>query len=392
MPNPVLVLVAAVAAVGSNGMMLSPLLADVAGAMGATPVEVARATAVYGGATALSALLLAPRIDRVGAGRMLVAGLAALLVAVIGSALAGHWAALAAAQALAGVGAGVCLPAAYALATATAAPGAEARTLGRVLAGWSVSMVACVPASAVLADAFGWRAPFLALAVVVAAALAAATRLPTVPEPTAPAAPVRPLAALSIPGVPALLGVCLAFMAAFYGVYGFMGDHLCTTLDLSTAAAGLPVLAYGLGFGLAGLADQAVAARIGPRRTLPVALAIVAAIYALLGPATAGFPTTVALAGLWGAANHVAMNALILRLTAARPSARGAILGINSAVTYLGALVGVAGAGGLYGTFGFGPVTAAAAGLLAGAALLAGADRAARSTAVAVTPAASLRR
>jgi predicted MFS family arabinose efflux permease len=371
MSSPVPVLVAAVAAVGSNGMMLSPILADVAGAMGATPVEVARATAVYGGATALSALLLAPRIDRTGAARMLVAGLAALLVAVVGSALAGHWAALAAAQALAGVGAGVCLPAAYALATATAAPGTEARTLGRVLGGWSVSMVGCVPASAALADAFGWRAPFLALAVVVAAALAAATRLPAVAVPRAPAGPAGPLAALAVPGVPALLGVCLGYMAAFYGVYGFLGDHLRSTLGLSTAAVGLPVLAYGLGFGVAGLADGAMARRVGPGRALPVALATVAATYALLGPATAAFPATVALAGLWGFANHLAMNALILRLTATRPSARGSILGLNSAVTYLGALVGVAGAGGLYGTVGFLPVTATASALLAGAALLA---------------------
>ena len=60
-------------------------------------------------------------------------------------------------------------------------------------------------------------------------------------------------------------------------------------------------------------------------------------------------------------------------LSRARPDRRGAVLGLNSAVTYLGAMLGTGGAGLLYALGGF-PAdrAAAAAALVAAAALLAG--------------------
>ena len=55
----------------------------------------------------------------------------------------------------------------------------------------------------------------------------------------------------------------------------------------------------------------------------------------------------------------------------ARHDRRGAVLGLNSAVTYLGAMLGTCGAGLLYVAGGFPALGFAAAALLAGAALLA---------------------
>ena len=71
----------------------------------------------------------------------------ALIAALLLSAAALHWLALTLAQAVAGMAAGVILPAAYGSASLIAQPG-QARTLGRVIAGWSVSLVAGVPLSA----------------------------------------------------------------------------------------------------------------------------------------------------------------------------------------------------------------------------------------------------
>jgi predicted MFS family arabinose efflux permease len=166
----VLLLMLGVAVVGSNSLALSPILNDVAADLAATPVEVARASAAYGGATALSALGLGPLVDRLGARLVLVRGLAVLAAAMLASAAAPHWAALAGAQALAGAAAGVVLPATYALATAVAPEGRGAEVLGRVLTGWSVSLVAGVPLSALLASVASWRASYLALAVPLAVA------------------------------------------------------------------------------------------------------------------------------------------------------------------------------------------------------------------------------
>ncbi len=367
-----------IATIGSNALALSPILADVATAFAAEPAAIARAVTAYGGATALSALLLAPRLDRFGTRDALRLGLACVTLATLASAMAPNPLALALGQALAGVGAGVALPATYAMATLVAPAGAESRTLGWVLGGWSLSLVGGVPAAALLADLGGWRLPFFALASLAAAATLGVGLLP---RPAAGGGGAAAAAAaetprteslrslLRAPGVAVLLLVCLAFMAAFYGVYTFVGDHARAALGLSASGTGLVVLAYGVGFGAAGLGDGLLD-RLGPERVFPIALGAVAAVYALMVPAPAGLAAMLALAALWGLFNHAALNSLILLLSRARPQARGALLGLNSAVTYLGVLVGTGGAALVYGRAGFPPVAAAGALLCAGAALL----------------------
>ncbi|MGO4724649.1 MULTISPECIES: MFS transporter [unclassified Inquilinus] len=366
------ILTAGIAVVGSNSLVLSPILGDVATAMATTPVAVSRAIAAYGGATALSAFLLAPQIDRIGPRRALFAGMAGLIAATLLSALANHWLMLTAAQALAGLGAGVILPSIYTLATTIAPPGRESRVLGRVLTGWSVSMVAGVPAAAFIAETLGWRAVFLLLAGLAALALPGIARLPARSGRAAAArqGPAARVAPLTYSGVPALLLICLGFMASFYGVYAFIGDHVRSQLGLSAGQAGLIVLTYGLGFGAASFGDGLVD-RLGPRRLFPAILVAVAAIYSLMLPAAHSFTAIAALTGLWGFANHFGLNILVLQLSQAKPDARGAVLGLNSAVTYLGVLVGTGLAGIGYAGTGFRPVALGAAAACLAAALIA---------------------
>jgi predicted MFS family arabinose efflux permease len=358
-----------VAVIGSNSLALGPVVGDVAGELGASVVEVARASAAYGAATALSALLLGRVVDRVGPGRVLVRALVVLALAMVASAAATGWFWLALAQALAGAAAGAALPATYALATRIAPPGRGAEVLGRVLTGWSVSLVAGVPASAAVATAASWRASYALLALLLLAAvwLLARTALPgpAVGERAAPMAEV-----LRTPGVAALLGVCLLFMTAFYGVYAYLGDHARRVLDLSAAGAGMIVLAYGVGFGLASLGDRALD-RLGAARVFAPMLALVSLAYLGMIPAMAGLPALLVVAAGWGAANHFALNILVLRLAGACPEGRGAALALNSAVSYLGATLGAGAFGPLYATLGFEAIAAGAAACAAGAALIA---------------------
>lgn len=357
-----------IAAIGSNSLLLSPLLSQVAASLGTTPVRISWAAAAYGGTTALSAFLLAPRIDRLGLRRAVLLGLAALIAATAASALAPHWLWLVAAQGLAGLGAGIALPATYALASVVAPPGQEARTLGRVLAGWAISLVAGIPVAAFIADQFGWRAAFVAVGIAAACAIGGVAGLPAVMAP--PATRTGVLAPLKFPGVPRLLLVCFGFMAAFYGVYAFLGDHVRGLLGLSTAQTGLLVLAYGMGFGLASLGDGLVD-RFGPRRIFPLAMLSVAVLYAAMVPGAQAFAVIAVLSGLWGFFNHFGLNILVLLLVQARPEERGAVLGLNSAVTYLASLAGVAVAGLVYDQAGFGPLALGAATVMAGVAALA---------------------
>ena len=368
--SPVPALMFAVSVVGSNGLALSPILSDVARSFSTTPLTISTAISAYGAATAASAFFLAARIDRIGIRRTLLGGMLALIAALLLSAAAPHWLALTLAQAVAGTAAGVILPAAYGSASLIAQPGQEARTLGRVIAGWSVSLVAGVPLSALISDAIGWRATYGVLALCAAVALLGLRRLPE--RRAAHPAPVRLsrlLAPLSYRDVPALLLGCLAFSSAFYGVYAFLADHVRRLLALSAGQVGFIAFAYGAGFMLSGLLGARLIERLGPRRALPLALGAAALVYLALLPAARALPAVLLIAAVWGAASQLCLNLLVLLLSRARPEERGAVLGLNTCVTYLGASLGTAVAGTLYTHAGFGALALSASSAVAVAAL-----------------------
>ncbi|MES0128744.1 MFS transporter [Mesorhizobium sp. M0029] len=340
-----------IAVIGSNSLVLGPIAPAVAASFGTSVPAVMAASAAFGLGTSASALFLARYIDGVGARRMLQGALLLLAVGLLASALAPTVIMLVAAQAVAGIAAGVAMPAIYASAAAIAPPGRESGTIGVVLTGWTVSMVAGVSLSAVLADLVHWRAVFAAVAVLSAIALAALSMTSLSDVRKSGPAP-SPFVALAIPGIVPLLIACTAFMTAFYGVYGYLGDHLHQDLGEPVSANALAALAYGAGFGAAAFLDGVID-RIGARRVMPFAYLLVAVVYVAIALASSNFVLILAMIAIWGLANHFGLNVLVMRLTALDPSRRGTIMGLNSSVTYLAVFIGTASFGPLYSSFGF---------------------------------------
>ncbi len=356
------VLTAGVVMVGAQAFVLAPLLPDIATGLSASTAEVGRALSAYGVGIVASALLLGRRLDVLSRRAVLLAGMAALAVAAAGSAAAPHWSLLALAQLVGGAGVGVVLPATYALAAELAPPGAAARATGRVLTGWSIALVAGVPLATVLGDAIGWRAAFGGLAVLCAGQVALYGLLPATPA----AGPGRGVlgAALRAPGVAVLLTGVLAYMAAFYGVFAFVGVEIRAVHGGGATTAGLVALSYGLGFGLAAAADRLLD-RLGTARLVAPALALLAAVYLALAATVGVFALFLAVAAVWGLVNHIGLALLLSRLAEVAPDLRGAVLALNTAATYGGAAVAGALAGPLYEWAGFGWLAISAAVLLA---------------------------
>ncbi|HET8791187.1 MAG TPA: MFS transporter, partial [Modicisalibacter sp.] len=241
-----------IAVIGANSLVLSPIAASVAKSFaGAEAANVMTASAIYGLATAASALTLASTADRIGAERALLYALLVLAVALMGAALAPGLVGLCLAQALAGLAAGIALPAIYTLAAQVAEKGRESETLGVVLTGWTLSLVAGVSLSAVLADIMHWRAVFSVLAVASAGLAIAIGASKNWGKSARADMPTSPFTALRVPGiVPVLLNVA-AYMTAFYGLYSYLGPHLGVALRLPATFAGVAICAYGIGFGVA---------------------------------------------------------------------------------------------------------------------------------------------
>ncbi|WP_224544297.1 MFS transporter [Mesorhizobium sp. CA16] len=361
-PAAAYLLTGCIAVIGSNSLVLGPIAPAVAASFGASVPGVMTAAAAFGLGTSASALFLARYIDRIGARRMLQGALLLLAIALVASALAPTVAMLVAAQLVAGIAAGIAMPAIYASSAAIAPPGRESGTIGVVLTGWTLSMVAGVSLSAVIADLIHWRAVFAAVALLAGAAVAGLAMSSLHDTGKSGPAP-SPLGALAVPGILPLLIACGAFMTAFYGVYGYLGDHLHQALGEPVSANGLAAVAYGLGFGAAALLDGVID-RLGARRVMPFAYLLVAAVYVAIALASGGFGLLIATIAAWGLANHFGLNVLVMRLTALDPSRRGTIMGLNSAVTYLAVTVGTAGFGPLYTGLGFANCALIAAALM----------------------------
>lgn len=348
----ILLLTAAIAIVGANSLALSPIAVTIARDLGTTPETVLVAGAIYGAGTALAALALAPQVDRLGLERSLLVALAVLTLAMALTAAAPGVAWIVAAQALAGLGGGVALPAVYGLATARAPEGKASLYLGRVLTGWTLSLVFGVSGAAVVADFLGWRWVFVLLALLAAATLGLMARGFGWPAPpgTAPL-PSLP-AALRVPGVPRGLLACFCYMTAFYGLYAYLGTHLQIGLGLPGWAAGLAPLVYGIGFAAAAWIDPVIDRR-GITAMAPLLFAGLCAYYLLLAALSWSSVAIVVLAFAWGVINHLTLNTIIARLAGLDPSRRGAILGLNSAVTYVAVFAGTLGFGWVYVAWGF---------------------------------------
>lgn len=349
----ILLLTGSIAIIGANSLVLSPVAASVAKSFaGVDAANVMTASAIYGLATAASALMLASTADRIGAERSLLYALLVLIVALTGAALAPSLILLCLAQALAGIAAGAALPAIYMLTAQVAEKGRESETLGVVLTGWTLSLVAGVSLSAVLADIVHWRAVFSMLAMASVGLAVAVAKSENWGAVARAAIPTSPLTALRVPGiVPALLNVA-AYMTAFYGLYSYLGPHLSATLQLPATFAGVAICAYGVGFGMAAPLGRLVD-RYG---TLTAATAAFAGLtFAYLGLAAAAGHVFILMVCcvVWGVANHVGLNLLVRRLTELGPPQRGAIMGLYSAITYFCVFVGALAYRPVFEQFGF---------------------------------------
>ncbi|MEP2716691.1 MFS transporter [Pseudophaeobacter sp.] len=328
----IVILMSAIGIVGSNSLLLSPLVMAVGEDLGTDPAGVMQAASAYGLGVAAAALTLAPLGDRFGAGRVLRLALAVLTLGLAASAWAPNLWSLIAAQAFCGLAGGAALPSIYTLAAVIAPKGREARTVGLVLTGWTLSMVLGVSLSAWLADLASWRLVYLVLALLAAALWLGSARLGRISVPSAQVS--SPLTALRVPGIRrGLLASCL-LMLSFYTTYFFTGAHITLELGLSTTQAGLLPLFYGIGFGLAVLFDP-ILDRLGLARATPPVFVLITVTYLVMLVFAGHFALILFLSLVWGIFQHLGLNLLVARLTALDPGQRGAIMGLYSTVTYV---------------------------------------------------------
>lgn len=330
--RPVPLLTAAIGVIGANSLVLSPIAPAVAADLSSDTTTILKAVAAYGAGTAISALTLAPRADVIGSDRSLKHACLLLLFALLMCTLGTDVRFLILGQAIAGVGAGLALPSIYSLAAHVSPKGRERKTISTVLTGWTLSLIFGVTFAAVIADMIGWRAVYGLMTVLTLGVLVLLKRCDMkVGRREGPVS--SPLSALRQPGILRGLFSNAMLMLAFNGAYIYMGAHVVQNMGLTTSATGVLTMLYGLGFGGAVIFNRFLEGL--PARWIGLlAFGGLAVTYLAMDQFSLQMAVLLPLAFLWGIFQHFALNTVVDRLTSLDPNRRGAIMGLNAAVTY----------------------------------------------------------
>ncbi|MGE4611274.1 MAG: MFS transporter [Paracoccaceae bacterium] len=355
----IFILMTCIALIGTNSLLLSPVLTDIAAGFEVNVGVTGRAIAGYSAGTAITAIWLGRSLDGFGLARALVMAMVVIGLAQFASAFSTGWVSLTFAQTIAGAGAGVAFPAIYGLTAEISPKGQESRYMSRVIFGWSIAMVAAVPIGAFLSDLFGWRQMLMIFGGATFLTLALAARKLPAPQPHIARVRLGRFAPLKMKGGMGQYALTLFFMMAFYGSYAYFGDHTRATFDITATAAGVTSLFYGIGFGVAVFAANLID-RVGRRIVLPTGLCLAVALLLTLAYAPS-FPIFLAVVFVWGFANHFILNMIVVGLNALAPNNRGAVMGLYSGTTYAGAAIGVLLMGQVYESSGFVAVALTAA-------------------------------
>ena len=352
MPRPLYVLMLCNLVLGTGVFVLSGILSSVAESLQVSVAAAGQAMTAYAVSTALLAPLALVFTGRWSRRNVLVTGLVLFALGNFVCAAAQSLPVLLAGRVLMGIGA-VFTPVSGSIAVALAAPQQRGRALSLVFLGISLSYVVGTPLGAWLGLRYGWRWPVGIVGVCTLAAVVALVAL--LPRGlSAPGASLDGLPRLLVrPPVAAALALTLLYFTAIFSVFAYIGPVLQALAPMSAEALSLTLMFFGVsgvtGTLLGGWAND----RFGSQRTLPVQLATLAAMMALV-PLTKGDPLAVNAAFFaWGVAGFGMMAPQQSRLAELAPAQTPILLSLNSSMLYFGTAAGAVLGGAAAGSVGF---------------------------------------
>ncbi|WP_254211926.1 MFS transporter [Streptomyces sp. ADI95-16] len=400
---------AGIFAVGSEELVVSPLLVDMATSFDTTVAVMALSVSAYGVSTAIGALLFAPLGDRFSRRLSLTIGMAAFVSGTLMCAFATGPGLFFTGRALAGLATGAFVPTAYAFVGDHIAYRHRAKAMGILVSSWSISLVLGVPMGSFIGQWANWRWTFGMLSVlgVFVACVLLMTRVGAgpatdgVPPPaTAPDTAPAPVSsqrwiqsaarAFLAPKVSLYVLATFLNMLGFYGMYTFLGSALQYRFGDGSSMTGIMILLYGLGFATSFVTGR-WADKLGKERVLAALLGgLVPALVAI--PLVAGWtPLLVLCLFLWGAMQSLVVTLLSTLLSESSQQYRGTVLAFYSLATNLAVALGAALLGPLFTAYGFSALGWVCAGItlvafaLSGWAQRRGVERAATGTEPAAT-------
>jgi predicted MFS family arabinose efflux permease len=331
-----------------SAFMLAPLLKDIGAEFGVSDSAVGQLTTMQAIIASVVALLAAPMLDRYPRRAALRFQLIFLSASTVMTALAPDFGWLLASRVLAGIGGGMIISISLAaVSDIFSDPDERNRRIGLVLSAASVAPIVGTPLVAQMNDLAGWRWAAGITAVLPLLAVAGTVWLPSTAS-TQPSAPFWSDYRARISQVAAsrettwLLAGQIAVLAAWGGFEVYVAAYLETDFAARANAVSLAFALAGISFLLATNLTPRLIARWPKRPMHAICLAILTLNFAAVGVIYVSLPSAmvfvVVIALMIGCAYTITSILLIESL----PSARGAVMALQSAANNAGVALGAA--------------------------------------------------
>lgn len=332
-----LVLAAALFAIGTDSFVIAGILPDASHSLGVDVGTAGWLITAYAFAYAVLGPVMAALTTRWPRRALFLTGLGIFVVGNLLTAFAPVFGVALAARAVAGLGGAMVSPTAVAAAAAIAPPERRGRAISTVLAGLSAATALGSPIGTAIGGLTGnWRATMLFVSALgMLAALGVALLLPKIPNP--PLVPLRArLAPLGDRRIGVTLLTTLLVFTGLFVVYSYMAE----SLDRATGGRGTSLAALLFVWGVAAtvgtLGSGPLVDRLGARRIINIALAVLVIDFALLPWSSAHLAATLPALVVWGICAWGLVTPQTHRLIGAMPTAAPMLTGLNTATLYIG--------------------------------------------------------
>ncbi|MCY8205309.1 MULTISPECIES: MFS transporter [unclassified Bacillus (in: firmicutes)] len=357
-----LALTMGVFAAGSEELVISPLLPDLAKAFNSDVSVLALSISIYGVMIFIGAPLLVPLGDKYSRELSLLAGLLIFIIGTVICALAQNIFFFFLGRALSGLAAGAFVPTAYAVVGDRVPYTYRGKVMGLIVSSWSLALIFGVPLGSFIGGVLHWRWTFwifalmgvlVVLLILLEMRRHAEHNNSGKEEKEETAGTFRD--ALKVPRVPVYITITFCNMIGFYGMYSFLGSYLQDIFTGGNTAAGLFIMIYGIGFSMSVITGK-VADRIGKMRSLLIALGVISVLLACLAYAPASMILLIVSLFIWGLMQSLTVTLLSTILSDCSERHRGKIMAFYSLASNLAVTLGSALMGPVYVGYGYAAV------------------------------------
>ncbi|MGW9137194.1 MFS transporter [Streptomyces sp. NPDC055681] len=332
-----LVLTAAMFAIGTDSFVIAGILPNAAHSLGVDIGTAGWLITAYAFTYAILGPVMAAATTRWPRRTLFLTGLGIFVVGNLLTALVSDFGVALFSRALAGLGGSMVTPTAVAAAAALAPPERRGRAIATVMAGLSAATALGAPLGTAIGSLTGdWRATMLfvsALGLLAAAGIA--LLLPKIPNP--PLVPLRTrLAPLGDRRIGLTLLTTLLLFTGLYIVYSYIAEGLDRATGGSGTTLAILLFVWGVASTIGTLGSGNLVDRLGSRRIINTALVLLALDFALLPWSSAHLGTAVVALVVWGLCGWGFLTPQTHRLIGAMPAAAPMLTGLNSATVYVG--------------------------------------------------------